>query len=499
MRRIYILVILFLTAISGFSQSFHQQCVEFQSNSALKNAVLGVHAKKLNGEELINIYANKRLVPASNMKLITTGAALHALGSDYKFPTEIGYFGEIIDSVLVGDLYIIGKGDPTIGMKDELSIPLENIFSEWKKIIQEAGIKEIEGRVIGDGRYYEGMLEHGSWSWEDIGTYYGTGCSALCFYGNVLDFRMESGEKIGDNLSIKQTYPLTPWMTFINNGSTGREKTGDRVYMFGSHLATIAEFRGTFAVDRRPKTLSCSNKFSEYTLAKYFSDYLANNGINCKDGAADCGYVFGAPKIAHPDSIVVIGKTFSNSLFRIALRTNYISDNLYAEALLKKIGKEYEGSADYEASLKALREVVAKIVGKNLTGAHIKDGSGLSRQNYLSPEFITSFLIGMSKSDSFESFIESLPNPSEEGTMETFMAKEPKEIIYRIFLKSGSLSNVRSFSGYILPQGCSDINEMTASQRKEIIAFSIICNNFTASQSQVQKAIEKLVLSLATN
>ncbi len=498
MKKLYIITIALLATLSSFSQSFQQQSIEFQSHPALKDAIISLHVKKISGEELINIYGNKRLIPASTLKLLTTGSALHALGSDYRFSTELGYSGRIEDGVLFGDLYIIGKGDPTIGMKDALSIPLDKIFGEWKNIIQNAGIKEIQGRVIGDGRYYEGMLEHSTWSWEDIGTYYGTGGSALSFYGNVLDFRMESGNKLGDSVSIKQSYPITPWMTFINKASTGREKTGDQVYMFGNNLAPIAEFRGTFAMDRRPKTLCCSNKFSEYTLAEYFSNYLFNNGIICKEEAADCGYVFRAPEIVPIDSIIIIGKTLSNTLDKIALRTNYISDNFYAEALLKKLGKEYEGSAEYDASTRALRRIITQIIGKSISGVQIKDGSGLSRQNYISSEFMTNFLIGMSKSPSFESFLTSIPNPGSKGTVDIFLIKEPEEIRARIFLKSGSMNNIRCYSGYILPKGCSDINKMSNVEKKEIIAFSILCNNFTSSQGQVQKAIESLILSLAT-
>ncbi len=499
MRAIYILIILVLTAFNGFAQSFQQQSVEFQSSPALKNAVIGVSVKKISGEEIININANTRLVPASNMKLITTGAALHDLGCDFRFSTELGYTGRIVNGILLGDLYIIGKGDPTIGMKDALSISLEQIFNNWKKILQNAGINAIEGRVIGDGRYYDGMPENGTWGWEDIGTYYGTGGSALSFYGNSLDFRMESGNQIGDSLRITQTYPVTPWMKFINKASTGVEKTGDQVYMYTTNLTTLAEFRGTFAVDRKPKTLSCSNKFAEYTLGKYFSNYLIENGISVKEEAADCGLIFGAPSIAKPDSIVVIGTTYSNTLDKIAARTNYVSDNFYAEALLRYLGKKHEGSAEYSPSVRALRKVLGNIAGKNLTGAYIKDGSGLSRQNYLSTEFITYFLIGMSKSKSFESFFTSIPSPGAPGSMESFMAKQPKEIRSRIFLKSGSMNGVKAYSGYILPKDCFDITQMTPSEKKDIIAFSIICNNFIVPQSQVQKEIEKLVLSIANN
>ena len=152
-----------------------------------------------------------RLTPASNLKLVTTGCALHRFGADYRFETRLGYTGRIDENgTLNGDLYIMGGGDPTTGAGDKISTPADALFGKWKKFLQQAGIKRIDGRIIGDGHAYEGHLEHASWSYDDLGTYYGTGMNALCFYENAIDFAVEATAE-GEPVSFVQSYPETPW------------------------------------------------------------------------------------------------------------------------------------------------------------------------------------------------------------------------------------------------------------------------------------------------
>ena len=148
-------------------------------------ATISFCARTGDGNPLIDIDADNMVIPASNMKLISTGAALHTLGPDYRFRTQIGHDGKIIDGILKGNLYIIGGGDPTLGSKDSIAAPLERTFAQWEKIVREADIRRIEGRIIGDGRYFDGMQEHPSWLWSDIGTYYGCGATGLMFYENT--------------------------------------------------------------------------------------------------------------------------------------------------------------------------------------------------------------------------------------------------------------------------------------------------------------------------
>ena len=125
------------------------------SREPLRSAVCGVLAVRIDGDTLACSNSAQKMVPASNMKLITTGLALRALGSSFRFETRIGYVGEIRDSVLVGDLYIVGGGDPTTASKSDCAEPVASLFGKWAAFLKSAGIKAIDGRIVGDPRYFD--------------------------------------------------------------------------------------------------------------------------------------------------------------------------------------------------------------------------------------------------------------------------------------------------------------------------------------------------------
>ena len=172
------------------------------ADPSLENAVVGICAMAGDGRILVNINANTMMLPASNIKLISTGAAIHKLGPEYRFETAIGHDGVIEDGVLKGNLYIIGGGDPTLGSKDSIAVNLENVFAKWEDMVRQNGIRKIEGRVIGDGRTFEGMMEEPTWLWNDIGTYYGAGTSGLMFYENMQSFSAAAGDSVGAPVRI---------------------------------------------------------------------------------------------------------------------------------------------------------------------------------------------------------------------------------------------------------------------------------------------------------
>ena len=129
------------------------------ADPAFSQAVVGICARKADGTPLVEMNSQTMMLPASNMKLISTGAALHALGTDMQFETRLGYDGTVEDGTLHGDLYIIGGGDPTLGSKDSIAVDIDHTFAQWEAIIRANGITRIEGRIIGDGRWFEGMAE----------------------------------------------------------------------------------------------------------------------------------------------------------------------------------------------------------------------------------------------------------------------------------------------------------------------------------------------------
>lgn len=454
------------------------------SDPSLREAVVSISARKGDGSILVDINAEDMLVPASNMKLITTGVAMHAFGSGHCFTTSIGYDGEIKDGILEGDIYIIGGGDPTVGSKDSIAVALESTFNSWEECIRNAGIRRINGRIIGDGRYFDGMAEHPSWMWEDIGTYYGAGATGLMFYENRQSFMVSAGSTTGAPVDIRPSYPETPWMEFRYACETGKAGTGDQLYMYASDLAPVAEIRGTFAVDRAAKRLDCSNKFPEYTCASYFADHLRKRGIPCSGGPSDFRLCSGTTP---EDSLTIIGNTKSPSLGRIIFETNHASNNLYAESLLRHLGKSFTDSACYDSSYVAINNIL-KGMNLDLKGFEIADGSGLSRQNYISSDFLCRFLEAMMSSPCFEEYVYTLPSPGSHGTLSVNMSKSPAEVKERIKVKSGSMGGVRCYSGYVIPtEGCKD----------DTIIFSIMVNNCTAPSWKVRQLMDKIMAAFA--
>ena len=441
------------------------------ADPALSQALISVCVRAEDGKTLAQLNPKTMLAPASNIKLITTGAALHKLGGEYRYKTQIGYTGTIQDGVLNGNIYIIGGGDPTIGSKDSIAVGINGNFAQWEKFIRNAGINKINGHIIGDGRWVEDMAEEPSWSWQDIGTYYGTGTTGLMFYENMLSYNASPGPEIGDPVVFKASYPDTPWMTIRNEAVTAKAGTGDKTYLYTCEFAPVAAIRGEFGIDKKKKRVDFSNKFPEYTCAKYFEKYLKDKGITCSKGAADFKLKTDWLKTGQDSTQVkIIGSTQSPTLRRIAFSTNHVSNNLFAETLLRTIGKEVQGSTAYETSRPAIYSVL-KSMGLDIsTGVHIDDGSGLSRQNYASAEFFCKFLKAMMSSPAYNDFLNSLPSPGFNGTLLYNMKSYPEELRSRIKVKSGSMNGVRCYSGYILPSKADG----------KIIIFSILTGNCTA-------------------
>ena len=197
-----------------------------------------------------------------------------------------------------------------------------------------------------------------------------------------------------------------------------------------------------------------------------------------------------AEPVAEPaawDEINIIGTTYSPSLDRVVFETNHASNNVYAETLLRTIGKELLDNASYESSYKALAEVLKNLGVDGSTGAKIQDGSGLSRQNYVSADFFCRFLTAMTKSPAYETYLNSLPSPGGNGTLQYNMQGQSAALRNRIKVKSGSMNGVRCYSGYILP----------STEDGQTIVFSIMTNNCTSPTWQVRPLLDKIMAAIA--
>jgi D-alanyl-D-alanine carboxypeptidase/D-alanyl-D-alanine-endopeptidase (penicillin-binding protein 4) len=480
-------LVIYLTAAPSWAQSLQQYSEALAADPTFSHASVGICVMKGNGEEMAVLNSKKMLVPASNMKLISTGAALYSLGPDYRFHTSIQYDGVIDNGTLHGNLYIVGEGDPTLGSKDSIAVDLNTVFAQWEKAVRNAGIKVIKGYVIGDGRWLEGMGEEPTWLYEDLGTYYGTGVTGLMFYENMQSFSVSPGAAEYDPVRISVHYPSCSWMDYRYECTTGAAGTGDKLFLYTSDMAPIGVVRGTFGVDRGSKRVDFSNKFPEYTCAVYFEKYLDGKGVSCTKGAADFR-LKNEWRGAKDEDITIIGSTKSPNLKRIALSTNHVSNNLFAETLLRTLGKELLGSTDYEVSRTALNNVLKKM-GLDTKSLHVDDGSGLSRQNYVSADFLCSFLKAMMASPAYKDFVYGLPSPGGNGTLQFNMRSYPDELKTRIKAKSGSMNGIRCYSGYVLP----------STPGGKTIIFSILTGNCTAPSWKVRQLLDKLMATIAEN
>lgn len=473
------------------------QCLVDSIGSAepMRSALLGVLAVKGDCDTILSYNPYNKLLPASNTKLITTGIAMLQLGPDWQFTTTLQSNSSICNGELNGDLYIVGGGDPTIGANYDGTPKLEETFTQWKAILDSLGVKKINGKVIGDGRYFEGDPIPDSWVIFDMGYDYFGACEALNVYQNTIRIKIPGGAAPDQILSGPiSTKPELPWLNVESEAVTTRG-LGNKLYAIPGILRPCAYVKGTLGVKHKAAYLKITNNFPAYTCAQLFHNFLVNNGFEISDGYADVGPLGNVRTDLNnphqgPDAqtgMAVLGSTRSVPLKQILTDCNRDSDNFYAEALLRTVGKNVLGAADYK-TCKAGRDTMFRRLGLELrNGYNLVDGSGLSREDNVSPDFFVRFLKAMSKTPVFPHYLESLPQPGK-GTLEGRLKSEPDSLKQRVFMKSGSMGGVVCFSGYILPQDGNPENT---------IIFSIMTNNVSGPASHVYKLLESIIARLA--
>jgi D-alanyl-D-alanine carboxypeptidase/D-alanyl-D-alanine-endopeptidase (penicillin-binding protein 4) len=386
------------------------------------HAMIGIYAVYTDtGEVLIDQNSNASLTPASCMKIITTGAALHILGPDTRFETYLEYDG-IIDKneVLHGNVYIRGGGDPCLG-SDRIvgSASWQKQIEIWVEAIRKAGIKQIEGKVIGDASRWEKAMAVPSWLWEDLGNYFGAGACALSFHENYYSLTLKPGEKVGDHTTILSFDPPQKNLSFYNETTTGPQESGDLSCIYGSEFSPIQYIRGTIPAGVNEFVVKGAIPDPATFCSEMLTEKLQSSGIN----------IGGKMSPQHTQRII-IQTTQSPTVKEIVHWINKESINLYAEHLLKKMGEVVFNDGSTSSGLKAVTNFW-KSQGIDLTGFHMADGSGLSRKNLVTTKQFVEILLKMEKTTFYQTFLDSLPQL--EGSMRA---------------KSGSMSFVKGYTGY---------------------------------------------------
>ncbi len=475
------LVLLAATTGAYAQKSIRTYIENLKKDTLFNTAVVGIMVMDEKGKEVASWNPDMPLLTASTMKTISTGLALKVLGPDFRYKTKIGYTGNIENGILKGDLYIVGGGDPTLGSRDTVAYPIDSIFGIWMDAVKLAGITRIEGNIIGDDRYFENEIVPGGWAVSNLGPYYGSGTSGLSFMENLQEFTFKSGDKIGDPAKFVSVWPLVPGLRIDNKIRTGAPGSRAQTSLRLTEIERVVRYSGSIPFGDKPVVLTGSCKFPAVACAEEFRKFLERGGVRSNPLSYD---THSYQASASQENITIIGETLSPALSSIANVTNRISNNFYAETLFKTLGKVLTGSGSYDSSAVAVRRLLSSM-GLPYRGFMQDDGSGLSRQNYVSARFFCNYFSKLKeKNDNFEVFFNSLPQPGGPGTLENVIKDATPEQKRRLHAKSGSLSNVRCYAGY------------AEKADGGMYYFAILTNNFQARTAQLQPKIEGFMKEL---
>ncbi len=470
MKRIFSLSIsLFIVFQLWAQNSFETAVSDLLKLPEYKNASVGMHVVDLaSGETVYNLNADKMLVPASTMKLITTATAFEILGADYRFETKVGFTGNIgKEGELNGDIVLIGGADPALG-SEYFQEHYTDFLINWARKIKDAGIKKVNGNLVLDGSVFDSERVPDTWIWGDIGNYYGAGPNAFTVYDNMFRITFSSPKKVDKLTKVIATYPKIEGMT-IDNEVRSADDNIDNAYVFGGPFDKTRIIRGTIPRNRKAFTIKAAMHQPEEILANDFLTALATEGVFV---SGQISY----EKVREKDFEVVYIQE-SPSLTEIGEVLNHESVNLFAEHFLKQIAVEKNGYGNRNEAIDLLKEFWEQ-KGISTEYLFMEDGSGLSHFDAVSPRFFTQLLTYMSDNDDF---IASLPVAGE-GTLKRFDKKLLPGSTFQA--KSGSMTRVRCYSGYL-----------KADSGKTLV-LSMMFNQFSGSHSELIKQIEKLVVEL---
>ncbi|MCF6269515.1 MAG: D-alanyl-D-alanine carboxypeptidase/D-alanyl-D-alanine-endopeptidase [Melioribacteraceae bacterium] len=483
--RIIHLIIYFVISNLIFSQNYLsiQNYVDKEkSTKLLKHASWSIAARYLdNGEKIISHNAELALAPASNMKLITSSAALEILGENYKFATRIFYDGTVdAKGKLNGNLFIVGGGDPTLGYNlVKGALPLDDLMASWLTAFNDKEIKSISGDIIADDLLYDRIPIPNNWDWIDIGNYYAASASALTIHNNLYFLFFKPGKNVGDIAEVLRTEPIVDGLTFINYIETGKKGSGDNGYIFNAPLQFNATLRGTIPKGKKEFSIKGSIPNPPLFAAQYFLTKLREEGIS----VAGKAIAIDKKRKYNKNNLVV--KTYSPPLKEIVFIVNKRSDNLYTEMLLRAVGLKAKGEGSVDSGIDAVEEFLSKN-GINTSGLLMHDGCGLSRSNAITTTLMLDLLTLVAKKKYFETFYNSLAvvgDPNDIGFFKNM--GRGTAIEKNAHIKSGVIGGVRAYSGYL-----KDKNGRT-------IIFSMIANNFNGNGSAVSNVHKKIMIKLA--
>ncbi|WP_031529167.1 D-alanyl-D-alanine carboxypeptidase/D-alanyl-D-alanine endopeptidase [Dyadobacter crusticola] len=483
--RIFLCAILFCPVVFGQKidstalNNLRDAALEFQNSEMMRSGTLAISIKSVRDKApVFGLHQEMSLPSASTLKLVSTATVLAVFGGDYKFQTFLEHDGQIKGDTLLGNLYIRGTGDPSLG-SDRFPGFLKSaeLINRWSAAVRNTGIKHIKGKVLPDASFFDNATVASTWIWGDMGNYYGAGVQGLNLNENLYRAKFKPGVEPGDPATFLGIEPAIPYLTFTNRVTTGEKGSGDKTILYSSPLGNQVVLTGTVPAGVANFTVKGSIPNAAEYAAFALKTELANAAIRIYDQSPPFSGV------ATGNQRKVLDEYKSPALRELCQQTNFWSINLFADAFLKQAGKRLTGKSDFDNAALAVTGYWSG-KGADLRGFYIKDGSGLSPSGSITAGSLTEILNLANKEASFNDFYKSIAVLGQNGTVRN-LAKGTRAA-GNVHAKSGSIEGTRAYAGYF------------TTKSGALMSFAIIANKYMpGSQRIVSEELVKMMVLMA--
>ncbi len=469
----YIVVFLLLIFPVFFFAQLETIVEGWKNDKELKGAITSFCVYDIKTQSVIASHNHQTFVmPASTQKALTTAAALSVLGSNFRFSTKIVYTGTFNkdNGLLNGDILIIGGGDPTL--QSEYFYKKDTITDKWAKAIKEFGIKEIKGRIIGDASVWEKLVPN-YWIWADISNYFGAVPLGLNFMDNKFKIIFKT-TAAGNKSEITGTLPpgMFNRLTLTNKVIAGG--TEDEAYVYGDPFGFDKVIAGKLPPNKINYEVEAALPDPALLCAEFLHGSLQKAGIKCEMAKCESNYT----RVDSTSVKTTIYTHYSPSLDKIVQVTNLFSNNLYAESILRALGK----GSWYLGADAVKKFLISKSI--DVSEIYYNDGSGLSRANNVTTNLQAQLLAKLATEENlYKTFYSSLPIAGKSGSMRN--VGKGTYIEDKMRAKTGYINRARGYCGYL------------ETKTGRLISFSVLFNNYNCTPSQAKQKIEKFLIALA--
>lgn len=431
------------------------------------------------GDTLFARGAHQTLAPASNLKLLTTAAALHHLGDDFRFRTFLLSRAPVRDGRLAGDLVLYGTGDPTLA--DDPGDPDAEPLRAMARDLRARGIEVVEGDVVGDGSYFGEEIRPDDWGSRSLNEWFATPVASLQYNENVATLRIRPGARSGSPVTVEVVPDGAPVPIEIQAETVGR-RTRHPVWTIRESLEDPVVLTGQQELDDPEIWRRMPVPDPALYAASRLRLILEEEGIEVRGEARSTpdkgssilpeGEIW-APGADGRPAPTVLAEHQSSRLIELLRVINHQSHNLYAESVARTLGRIVDGEASFEGGARVIRRFLVEDVGVPEAEVHPRDGSGLSHENRLTPYALVRLLDHMSRGPHWESFWSTLP---EAGNWRQLRRMYGTPAAGNLRAKTGTLRSVSALTGLV------------EARNGERIAFSIVSNDVPSTS--MAKAVE---------